>query len=94
MVRVGFPGWKLLARLGLPVRVRVVVHFDNESKSFWAESPDLAGFAVAGESLEELKREADAVARALVDLELGNVKKSHGAVVTKPSLAEVDPCTA
>lgn len=62
MVRVGFPGWKLLARLGLPVSLRVSVHFDDECKSFWTDSPDLRGLVVSGNTPEELAREVRAAA--------------------------------
>ena len=91
MIHVGFPGWKLLARLGLPVRVRVAVHFDDESRTLWADSPDLAGFAVAGDTLTELLREADAAARTLVELELGEGRTAFGTVVTEPRLAAPSP---
>lgn len=91
MVHVGFPGWKLFARMGLPVRVRVAVHFDDESRTLWADSPDLAGLAVAGDTLAELLREADAAARTLVELALGDGRSAIGAVVTEPLLAAPSP---
>ncbi len=93
MVRVGAPGWKLLARLGLPVHVRVTAHFDAESKSFWADSPDLDGFCVAGDTPEELAREAEAVSQILVELLLGT-SRPHGAVVAHPRLVDLERCPA
>ena len=83
MVRVGFPGWKLFARLGVSVMVRVTVHFDAESKSFWADSPDLDGLVVSGMTPEELVAEARAAAAALLEQELSD---GH-TIVVKQSLA-------
>jgi hypothetical protein len=65
MYRVGWPGWKSLARWGVPVRLRIDVHFDEESKSYWADSPDLDGLTVAGEDLNALHQE---VKHAVADL--------------------------
>ena len=94
MVRVGFPGWKLWARLGLPVSLRVAVHFDDECKSFWADSPDLRGLVIAGVTPGELLRDVNEMACVLIELELGGGKRSHGAVVTKPRLAMSEPVPA
>ena len=68
--RVGFPFWKLAARAGLPLAVRVFVHYDPEVRSYWASSPDLKGLVVTGNSLDELLREAMAGMDALLDIEL------------------------
>jgi hypothetical protein len=70
MYRVGLPGWKLAARWGVPLLVRVEVHFDPESKSYWAQSLDLDGLIVSGQNLEELKSEADLAADELLSLAL------------------------
>lgn len=70
MYRVGLPFWKTAARLGVPVRVRVDVFFDNESRSYWAQSPHLDGLVVAGKDLDELHREAVSAASALLALQL------------------------
>ena len=68
MYRVGFPGWKFAARLGVPVLVRVQVHFDDESKSYWANSPDLDGLVVSGANIEELRSEVTIAAGELLSL--------------------------
>lgn len=68
MYRVGFPGWKLAARVGIPVLVRIQAHYDAESKSYWADSPDLDGLTVAGGDLDELQQEALAAAGELLGL--------------------------
>lgn len=67
--RVGWPAWKLVARAGLPVAFRVCVYRDDETGTFWADSPDLDGFVVTGADLEELKREASQAAQDLLDIE-------------------------
>ncbi len=68
MYRVGFPGWKIAARFGVPVLVRVHVHFDSDSQSYWATSPDLDGLVVSGSNLDEIHREATSAAASLLTL--------------------------
>ena len=68
MYRVGYPGWKIAAKLGVPVLVRVQVVFDEDSKSYWAESPDLDGLVVSGANLEELRSEVVSAAGELLSL--------------------------
>lgn len=70
MYRVGLPGWKLVARFGLPVRIRVQVHYDPEVKSYWTTSPDLKGLVVTGESIDDLVRETKIAMHDLMDIEL------------------------
>ena len=70
MFRVGWPGWKLAARLGLPVLVRVQVMLDKETGSYWAKSRDLDGLVVSGETLDELMSEAVAASQELLALQL------------------------
>lgn len=74
MYRVGFPGWKLAARFGVPLLVRVHVHLDKESKSFWADSPDLDGLIVSGRNLDELRSEVNLAAGELLGLEVHGKK--------------------
>lgn len=68
--RVGIPGWKLASRLGASVHLRVNIFYDDESHSYWAESPDLDGLVVSGTDLDDLKAEALAAARELLELQL------------------------
>ena len=70
MYRVGLPFWKTAARLGVPVRLRVDVFFDEESPSYWAQSPHLDGLIVSGKDLTELHREAITAASELLALQL------------------------
>lgn len=68
--RVGMPLWRVAARAGLPLRLRVEVHFDQESGTYWAESPDLDGLTVSGSSLDELRTEVLGAAETLLELAL------------------------
>lgn len=70
MYRVGMPGWKLAAELGVPVRLRVYIKQDLEANVYVAESPDLNGLIVEGHTLDEIKGEALAAAAILLELEL------------------------
>lgn len=66
MYRAGLPFWKTAARLGVPLLVRVHVHLDKESRSYWADSPDLDGLVVSGQDLDELHREVMSAADLLL----------------------------
>lgn len=70
MYRVGLPGWKVAARLGVPVRLRVNIHQDLEANVYWATSPDLDGLVVEGHTLDEIKAEALSAASVLLELSL------------------------
>ncbi|MET3512728.1 putative RNase H-like HicB family nuclease [Pseudacidovorax sp. 1753] len=54
MIRVGFPGWKLAARLGLRVVFRINVIHDDEAGVYVATSPDLQGLVAEAKSMDEL----------------------------------------
>lgn len=69
--RVGMPGWRVAARHGVLLTVRINAHYDPESQSFWADSPDLDGLTVAGTTLDELRREALTATEELLDLAVG-----------------------
>lgn len=70
MYRVGLPGWKLAAKLGVPVRLRVNITQDLEANVYVAESPDLDGLIVEGHTLDDIKAEALAAAGTLLEMEL------------------------
>jgi predicted RNase H-like HicB family nuclease len=58
MYRVGFPCWKMAAKLGVPIRLRVYIKQDLEANVYVAQSPDLPGFVVEGQTLDEVNHEA------------------------------------
>lgn len=68
MYRIGFPGWKLAAQMGVPLSLCVDVHFDHEAMVYWAASPDLDGLVVEGATLDELRTEVRAAAEMLLEL--------------------------
>ena len=70
MYRVGLPFWKAAARAGIPVKFRVQVHDDEETGTYWADSEDLDGLIVSGETLDELKDEVMSAAASLLELAL------------------------
>jgi len=74
MYRIGFPGWKLAARAGIPLRLRVQAFKDEESNSYWAKSDDLDGLVVSGATLDELQGEVMAAVSVLLQLEVRNPK--------------------
>jgi len=89
MYPVGWPLWRLAARAGLPLRFDVSLHFDSESKTFWANSPDIDGLVVSGQDLEEVQREAIAAAETLLELQLHRPPKLH----MHPQVARaIKPC--
>ena len=60
--RVGFPGWKIAARLGCPLRVKIFVVYDEESKMLVAECNDFQpylGIVTEGNTFEELQGEVE-----------------------------------
>ena len=56
MYRVGFPGWKLAARIGVPLLLRIEVIRDHEAGVFVATSPDLDGLVAEAKTADELVR--------------------------------------
>ena len=70
MYRVGFPGWELAAKLGVPVRLRVFIAQDLEANIYVAQSPDLEGLVLEGQTLEEIKNEALCCSKILLEIAL------------------------
>ncbi len=75
--RIGFPGWKIAARLGAPLYFRVYVHKDEESNTYWAASDDLEGLAVAGATLDDVRRAVEEVAPVLCSAILAEPARSN-----------------
>lgn len=58
--RVGFPGWKVAAHLGIPLKIVVRFFYDEEAKVFVALSDDFnpqAGIAAEAEDWPSLVKE-------------------------------------
>ncbi len=41
--RIGLPFWKMVAKLGVTLKLRIVVFYDSKAGVFGAYSPDLKG---------------------------------------------------
>ena len=78
MYRVGFPGWKLAAKLGVPVRLRVYIKQDLAANVYVAQSPDLQGLVIEGHTLEEVKNEALVCSKYLLE-QIANCYSRHTA---------------
>ena len=91
MYRVGFPGWKLAARVGVPLKLSVQAFKDEESNSYWAKSDDLDGLVVAGATLDDLQKEVLAAVPVLLQLEVHGTKAKARADL---QLSTQIPCPA
>ncbi|KXU38248.1 hypothetical protein AXE65_02325 [Ventosimonas gracilis] len=67
-------------------RFRLHIHFDNESQTFWANSPDINGLAVSGEDLQEVQREAFLAAETLFEIDAVQGTNTAICLVTSPNL--------
>jgi len=66
MYRVGWPFWKLLAKAGLPVRLVLTAHYNiNEKPCYWANSPNIEGVFISGDTFENTQHQALNAARDL-----------------------------
>jgi predicted RNase H-like HicB family nuclease len=55
--RPTWPGWRTLARWGVPVAVRVEICFDQEAGVYFVADSNLKGLHVEAETLDEMKQE-------------------------------------
>ncbi len=64
--RIGLPGWKLAARLGVVLTLRVSIDHDEEHGYFvtWSDLPDLRAEA---KTMRALKREITECATLLIE---------------------------
>jgi predicted RNase H-like HicB family nuclease len=91
--RIGFPGWKIAAKSGARMYFRVRVCKDSDSNTYWASSDDLAGLAVAGDTLDDVERAIEEVAPILYRSLLDNGAGGRGARA-KMSYSVSLPCAA
>lgn len=68
LYRIGFPGWRLAARLGITLTLKVELEYDAEANVFIATSPDLKGLIVEAETFEELLQEIKFCANDLLEV--------------------------
>lgn len=67
--RLGFPGWRLAARAGVPLTILVTAFHDAEAGVYVATSPQVKGLNVEHETLDGLKAEVEAALLVLLDLD-------------------------
>ena len=70
MYKIGYPLWRLAARLGIPLRLRVDVAYDAQAKVFVATSADLRGLVCEAQTIDELVKQVNFASAALLNLEL------------------------
>lgn len=70
MYRIGFPLWKQLARLGVPLTVRVHVQRDDDAGVFVATSDDLRGLVCEATTMDQLVDEINASVNELLTFHL------------------------
>ena len=65
--RFGFPGWRIAAALGFPIKIKVAVCKDDDAGVYFATSNDI-GLAVESESLDGLMNEIHAALPVLLEI--------------------------
>jgi len=84
--RLGFPGWRIAAALGVPIRIKVDVWRDDEAKVYFASSDDI-GLAVEAGSLDELMTEIHAALPELIKLYEAQLQKPKADIRFHDNLA-------
>ena len=77
MYRVGFPGWKLAARFGALLFVKIEVVQDKEAGVLIATSHDLPGLVVEAKSVDLLMAEVYDCVGMLLTAQLKQAPKSR-----------------
>ena len=72
--RLGFPGWRIAARLGFQIKIKIGVFHDTEAGVYFATSEDI-GLAVESESLDGLLKEIHAAIPVLLEVAHSSIHK-------------------
>jgi hypothetical protein len=72
--RLGYPGWRVAAKLGLPIKITIDVYHDDEAAVYFATSDDI-GLAVEAESLDGLIKEIHSALEVLLSLAHSPISK-------------------
>lgn len=72
MYRIGLPFWKLAARLGVALKLRIDVIRDDEAGVFVATSGDLRGLVCEAASMDELVSEINSSVGELLSLAMNS----------------------
>jgi len=78
--RIGWPFWKLAAKLGCTLTFRVIIHHDHDEENpnewyYWSESPDLP-LVLCMKTIPELLNEIKITSEELLEDELQQKAKS------------------
>lgn len=65
---VGYPFWRIFARCGYALKVRVDVTLDEEAGVFVATSRDLRGLVCEAETEAAIKADVERAAKALLNM--------------------------
>lgn len=87
MYRVGFPLWKVAARLNIPLLVKLDVMHDQEAKVFVVTSPDLHGLVVEAPdttSAEDLHKEIHGCIDLLMEQLLSKAPRARSVTTAWP----------
>ena len=84
-VRIGTKGWEQQALRGAKLTFLVNVHFDAESGTYWADSPDFEDLVAGGDTLDEVTSEMKSVAEALLELALDGKRPTAVAKINYPN---------
>lgn len=79
MYPAGVIGWKVAARLGLPIVVKYQIGFDKEANVHIGHSVNLKGIFVEGETLDELFNNIRLATEDILEIEM----KGKEVAVTK-----------
>ena len=69
--RIGFPFWKIMARLGFVLSYRYDIYYSRESDDYCAYSPDIKGLFAESKDLNEVVSAMQEGAKELVSIDLG-----------------------
>lgn len=87
MYRVGFPLWKLAARLNVPLLVKLEVLHDKDARVFVITSPDLKGLVVEAPdntTAEEMHKEIHGCVEMLMENLLSRPPKPRSVTTAWP----------
>jgi Domain of unknown function (DUF1902) len=65
--RLGYPGWHIAAKFGIPIKIKVDVCHDDDAGVYYATSDDI-GLAVEAASLDDLVIEIHAALSELLSI--------------------------
>jgi len=84
--RPTFPGWRLLARFGVPVEVRVAIKFDADAGVYYVAESDLRGLRVEAATMDEMQREILGAASELLHDNFNNGASAGARIIMESAV--------